>query len=186
MCVCVCVERSSVKPFSLFAHGGAQGRVENEGGADEAESKAAGSARDVMLFVVVLSLCTHSTSRNGRKRRKKRNMNVIQIYPFFGRVGGLCYRWQPEFLYSRHFVCVTGTPFFFFFLFSFYDYYFFFLFYYCRCQLGYRWRDVCTHTHKTWRDTPTCVTNTYTHKRWEGGFHRPASIIRTHTHFSLC
>jgi hypothetical protein len=120
--MCVCVERSSVKPFSLFAHGGAQGRVENEGGADEAESKAAGSARDVMLFVVVLSLCTHSTSRNGRKRRKKRNMNVIQIYPFFGRVGGLCYRWQPEFLYSRHFVCVTGTSF--FSLFPLYNYYF--------------------------------------------------------------
>ena len=56
--MCVCVERSSVKPFSLFAHGGAQGRVENEGGADEAENKAAGSARDVMLFVLSLSVYT--------------------------------------------------------------------------------------------------------------------------------
>jgi hypothetical protein len=43
---------------SLFAHCEAQGRVENEGGADEAESKAAGSARDVMLFVNLLSVYT--------------------------------------------------------------------------------------------------------------------------------
>jgi hypothetical protein len=56
-CVCVCGKKEAWNP-SLFAHGGAQGRVENEGGADEAESKAAGSARDVMLFVNLLSVYT--------------------------------------------------------------------------------------------------------------------------------
>jgi hypothetical protein len=57
MCLCVCGKEIVWNP-SHFAHGGAQGRVENEGGADEAESKAAGSARDVMLFVLSLSVYT--------------------------------------------------------------------------------------------------------------------------------
>jgi hypothetical protein len=57
----------------------------------EGQTKPKAKPRDppaTLCCSLIYSLCTHSTSRDGWKRRKTRNMNVIRIYPFFYFLGG--------------------------------------------------------------------------------------------------
>jgi hypothetical protein len=57
----------------------------------EGQTKPKAKPRDppeTLCCSLTYSLCTHSTSRDGWKRRKTRNMNVIRIYPFFYFLGG--------------------------------------------------------------------------------------------------
>lgn len=151
-------------------------------GQTKAESKATGSARDVMLFVVVLSLCAHSTSRDGWKRKKKKKYEcVIQIYPFF--LGGFHVIDGNQSFSIPDTLCVSwALPF--FFLFSFYDYYFFFLFYYCRCQLDIDGA-MCVHTHTLDLAWHANLCDEHTHKRW-GRWVSSSGVDNSHTHIFLC
>jgi hypothetical protein len=112
MCVCVW-KRNSVKPFSLCSRWSSrEGRKWRRGRRSRKQSR---GIRPRRYVVRTLSLCVHTrpvgTVGKGGKQEIWMSFGYI-LFLFFGRVGGLCYRWQPEFLYFRHFVCVTGTSFF--------------------------------------------------------------------------
>ena len=141
--MCVCVERSSVKPFSLCSRWGSRDGVENEGGADESHGirprRYVFSVYTLPYFILFFSTSCECHS-------------IFFIYLFLLLLFGFhrCHvlsmpnqRVSPDTLCHRH---------------SYISYYIFgFFFYYCRWI--YRWRYIYV-MYKTYRDTPTCATNT--------------------------
>lgn len=104
-----------MKPFSLFAHGGAQGRVENEGGADESRKQSRG-IRPRRYVVRRRTLCVHTRPVGTvGKGGKKRNMNVsFRCISFFWEGSMLSMATRVS-LFPTLCVCHGHSLFFFFF-----------------------------------------------------------------------